>query len=85
MRQYGKEQKMVRYILTKSQAEDDENQIREVYGMAITDDTGKIVTKIDNISSDGDAVAELVRICNEKELSPIHFSDVVEDYIVFAN
>ena len=49
---------------------------RVSYGIAVYDSGISTV-----ISSDREAVEELVRLCNRLELSPIHLNDVAEDFL----
>ncbi len=41
----------------------------------------EVIESIKDIDTDGEAVGNLCRLCNELKLSPIHFRDVVEDYL----
>lgn len=45
------------------------------------DDTAIIVASAHDITSDKQALAELVSLCNRLELSTIHLNDVVEDFL----
>ena len=40
-----------------------------------------IVDIIRDIDTDGESVRRLCELCNELELSALHFRDVVEDYL----
>lgn len=40
------------------------------------------VRVIPDVSLDEASVRELVRLCNELELDPIHLDDVVEDFLI---
>ena len=51
------------------------------YANADEDGTATIVASIHDITSNKQALAELVSLCNRLELSPIHLYDVVEDFL----
>ena len=60
---------------------------RKTYGIAVyaKDDSDECISTvldiISDISSEKEKVEDLVRKCNLLELSPIHFHDVVEDFL----
>lgn len=64
----------------------------EVYGLgncsriswgitAYTDADKNQIAVIHDITSDRQALEELVEKCNRKHLSPIHLNDIVEDFL----
>lgn len=67
------------YLLT-SGIYADESGTHRGYGIAVVIDSN-IVQKAEDISTDEKAVAHLVSLCNQMELSPTHFLDVVDDFI----
>ena len=59
---------------------------RTSYGIAAYADsaqqgTATIVVSVHDITSDKERLQELISICNHLQLSPIHLSDVIEDFI----
>lgn len=59
---------------------------RTSYGIAAytnfeEDGTATIVASIHDITTDKQALAELVSLCNSLELSTVHLNDVVEDFL----
>ena len=59
---------------------------RTSYGIAAYADsadggTATIVTSIHDVTSDKQAIDELVSLCNQLELPAVHLMDVVEDFI----
>ena len=68
------------YVLLESRLE-----CRTCYGIAavtINDGIEIILQSFVDLSPDRGAVEELVRLCNELELSLCHLPDVVEDFCV---
>lgn len=62
------------------------NEYRLSYGIvayanADTDGTATIVESIRDISSDSEAIEELVQKCNLMNLSLYHLNDIVEDFL----
>ncbi len=58
---------------------------RTCYGIAaitVNDGVEVILQSFVDLSSDRSAVEELVRLCNELELSLCHLPDVIEDFCV---
>ncbi len=63
-----------------------EGEHRISYGIAVYDapellGTASVICSVPDICSDYDAIAELVATCNRIQLSPMHLSDVVEDFL----
>ena len=59
---------------------------RTAYGIAVysnseEDGTATVVASIHDITTDKQALSELVCLCNRLELSTIHLNDVVEDFL----
>ncbi len=52
-----------------------------VYADAKSDGTATIVASARDLTSDKSKINSLVDKCNRLELSPIHFYDVVEDFL----
>lgn len=42
---------------------------------------GKLIDRISDVDTDREGVETLCRLCNDLKLSPIHFHEVVEDYL----
>ena len=55
-----------------------------VYANAEENGTATVVRSVGDVSGNKDEIEELVRLCNECELDPIHLMDVVEDFIFGA-
>lgn len=51
------------------------------YGIAVSDEEGKTLRKVHDITCDRAALEELVRLCNELSLSLCHLDDVIEDLL----
>lgn len=51
------------------------------YADAVEDGTTTIVASVHDVTSDKQALCELVSICNRLELSSVHLMDVVEDFL----
>lgn len=51
------------------------------YGIAVVDRKRVTISAALDLSYDKTQVADLVRKCNRLKLSPIHFQDVVEDFL----
>lgn len=49
------------------------------YGIAYT---GNSTLSFEDLTRNPTTIAELVRLCNELDLSPIHLRDVVEDFLI---
>ena len=61
--------------------------LRTSYGIAAyadsaEDGTATIVASIHDVTTDKQALDELVSLCNRLELSTVHLVDVVEDFLV---
>ncbi len=59
---------------------------RRAYGIAIydkacTDASATVLSSVHDITENEIALSELVEQCNALELSPIHFCDVIEDFM----
>ena len=59
---------------------------RTSYGIAAYADTdvdgcATVITHVGDVTSDKDQISKLAELCNSLELSPLHFYDVVEDFI----
>lgn len=51
------------------------------YADVVEDGTATIVASVHDVTSDKQALCELVSICNRLELSSVHLMDVVEDFL----
>lgn len=72
---------MITYILCR-EAYKSKRSERIAYGIATYAEDGQTcITKLHDITSDKDALAELVDLCNRLQLSPIHLHDVIEDFL----
>ena len=63
-----------------------ENESRIAYGIAAfadakQDGTATIVASIHDITSNRESLSRLVDDCNRLKLSPLHLSDIVEDFL----
>ena len=72
---------MITYILCRESYKTKRSE-RIAYGIAAYAEDGQTcITKLHDITSDKNALAELVSLCNRLQLSPIHLHDVVEDFL----
>lgn len=72
---------MITYILCRESYKTKRSE-RITYGIAAyAEDKQTCITKLHDITSDKNALAELVSLCNRLQLSPIHLHDVVEDFL----
>jgi len=46
------------------------------------DGSATVIAAVNDVTSDRQAIANLVSLCNQLELSPTHLHDVVEDFLV---
>lgn len=67
------------YVMIQTERELDGQKYR-CYGIKMIY-AGAEVT-VEDLSLQYREVEELVRLCNEKELSPLHFQDILEDFLV---
>lgn len=51
------------------------------YGIAVFDSEHITISVALDISSNETDVADIVQMCNRLNLSPIHFQDVIEDFL----
>lgn len=51
------------------------------FGIAVVDHERATISAALDLSNDETKVADLVQKCNRLKLSPIHFQDVVEDFL----
>ena len=56
-----------------------EEQAYLCYGIQMT--YAGTVVKVEDLSLHREEVENLVKLCNEKNLSPLHFQDVLEDFL----
>ena len=56
-----------------------EGEAHTGYGIAYT---GNSTLSFEDLTGNPTTIAELVRLCNELDLSPIHLKDVVEDFLI---
>ena len=58
---------------------------RKSYGIAVVvryeDDTISTMRTLSDICADEQRVRQLVRLCNELKLDPLHFNEVAEDFL----
>lgn len=52
------------------------------YGIELLDESGVVVNRISDIDTNRREVEELCERCNMLSLSPVHFRDVVDDFLV---
>ena len=71
------------YILIRNTYEMEKNT-RNSFGIAVVEeenDVAIVLESFSDLSSDVTKVEQLVRICNELGLDPIHLSEVVQDFL----
>ena len=72
---------MITYILCRETYKTKKSE-RITYGIgAYAEDEKTCIAKLHDITSDKNALAELVELCNRLQLSPIHLHDVIEDFL----
>ncbi|MCI9084809.1 MAG: hypothetical protein HFE51_00110 [Clostridia bacterium] len=72
---------MIRYIPFKEILHSDEISFYISFGMKILDNCNAILLSISDISPDKLRVYSLCNLCTQKQLSPIHLYDVIEDIL----
>ena len=70
----------IRYELTASEIQLCESTGIS-FGIRCLDDDDVEMCVINDILPDRQKVEELVKVCNEMEVSPIHLPDIVEDFL----
>lgn len=68
------------YRVFRGQIFDEEKNIHMSYGIELWKN-GELARRISDVSVDSEGLHELVRLCNELELDPVHLDDVVEDFV----
>ena len=63
---------------TKTTIRDDEHRLW--YGVAAVED-GRVTERIDELTSDDQSVQKLLDNLNAGQASPIHFPEIVEDFM----
>ena len=72
---------MITYILCRESYKTKRSE-RIAYGIAAyAEEEQTCITKLHDITSDKNALAEFVSLCNRLQLSPNHLYDVVEDFL----
>lgn len=59
-----------------------EGERKSVYGVKVKDKTGYLLGIVEDVSTDKMRVNALVMLCNELQLSPLHFYDAINDFII---
>ena len=72
------------YFVFQESHSSPENREHATYGVKVAPDGDRSACcdSISDVSLSEPALSELVRLCNELELSPIHLRDVVEDFLI---
>lgn len=73
-----------KYEIVRTSAKKEEGNTLP-FGIKIVGKEGDTVCMAADISEDNKKMDELVRLCNKLELSPIHFYDVISDFIISEN
>ena len=72
---------MITYILCRETYKAKRSE-RIAYGIAVyAEGVPTCVARLHDVTSDKNALTELVLLCNRLQLSPIHLHDVVEDFL----
>ena len=71
---------MTEYRIFSKSVCDRENCIYETYGIEAYE-SGEIIRKVGDISTDKTAVSELVRLFNEEERAILHLDLALEDFL----
>ena len=82
-------EQMIRKRITYRMTEDRylyNGEMRTAYGIAIetgteTDIAMDDISSVEDITADRQRLAELVRLCNLMQLSPIHLEEVIMDFL----
>ena len=69
-----------KYVLVRDTYSDDTGT-HEGYGIALVDRNSATISAAHDLSCSESEVADLVRKCNRMKISPIHFQDVVDDFL----
>ena len=69
-----------KYVLVRDTYSDDTGT-HEGYGIALVDRGNVTISAAHDLSCSESEVADLVRKCNRMKISPIHFQDVVDDFL----
>lgn len=69
-----------RYELTERRENYEEGEVTE-YGIAAFDEDGKEIYRLEGVTKDKSALAELVQACNRGKLSSVHIRDVLNDFV----
>ena len=69
-----------KYILICAVCADDHGT-HKGFGIAAIDNGSMTISAALDLSCNESEVAELVKRCNELKLSPVHFQDVIEDFL----
>lgn len=69
-----------KYVLVRDTYSDDTGT-HEGYGIALVDRNSATISAAYDLSCSESKVADLVRKCNRLKISPIHFQDVVDDFL----
>ena len=70
-----------KYVLVRDTYSDDTGA-HEGYGIAVIDRDKITISAAHDLSRSESEVADLVEKCNRLKLSPAHFQDVVEDFLI---
>lgn len=71
---------MTNYIVAASPVESDEVP-RTTYGIAARDADGKILARVDDISTNCNKIRQLAKMCNALDLAPYQLLDVARDFV----
>ena len=71
---------MLRYILIEEKITNEDIGTYISYGIELRYGE-EIIDRISDIGTDREGIENLCRLCNDLKLSPIHFREVVEDYL----
>ncbi len=70
-----------RYIPVRESLESDELGTYISYGICVRREKEEEIEFISDVSTEFEKVKRLAHICTEKQLSPEHLSDVIEDFL----
>ena len=69
-----------KYVLVSDTYSDDTGT-HEGYGIALIDRESVTISAAHDLSCSESEVDDLVRKCNRMKISPIHFQDIVDDFL----
>lgn len=73
---------MYYYLITRNDLHAEDTGKYQAFGIALCDESSHIICQVDDITTDEAAIKRLIELCNRLKLSPLHLSDVVDDFLL---